>query len=242
MRKVFIIIAITLIVTNSYGQKLFERDTIPTIGGNLVITFIGHASLQFNYQERNIYIDLVNQVVDFSVFPKADAILITHDHGDHLDPAAIKKLSKPETVVYLTELSKRKYPGGKVYGNGYFFIAAGVPVEVVPAYNIANLRGNGLPYHPKGEGNGYILTFGNTRVYITGDTEPIYEMKKIKNIQIIFLPIAEPFTMSYYAAAEVAKLLNPDILYPYHHNDTDPNELKKLLKDTEIDVRIRSLK
>ncbi|MFH0761725.1 MAG: MBL fold metallo-hydrolase [Bacteroidota bacterium] len=244
MRKVFIIIALAFIAPNSFGQKkLYERDTIPTTGGNLVITFIGHASLLFTYQEKNIYIDPVNQMADFSTFPKADAILITHEHGDHLDPAAIQKLEKPGTELYLTELSKEKLPSGKAFANESFFIAAGVPVEVMPAYNIINKRGNGWPYHPKGDGNGYILAFGKTRVYVAGDTEQIPEMeKKFKDIQIVFLPISEPYTMSVYYAAEVAKLLKTAIVYPYHMNKANPDEFAELLKGTGIEVRIRSLK
>jgi len=243
MRNVFIIIAVIFSIPNVFGQKTYERDTIPTTGGNLVITFIGHASLLFNYQERNIYIDPVSRVADFAAFPKADAILITHEHGDHLDPDAIQQLSKPGTEVYLNELSKKKVPAGKAYANESFFIAAGVPVEVMPAYNILNTRGNGLPYHPKGDGNGYILAFGKTRVYVAGDTEQIPEMaKKFKDIQIAFLPISEPYTMPVYYAAEVAKLLKPSIVYPYHMNQASPEQLKEFLKGTGIEVRIRSLK
>lgn len=243
MRNVFIIIAIISSFPNVFGQKVYERDTIPTTGGNLVITFIGHSSLLFNYQEKNIYIDPVTRVADFSVFPKADAILITHEHGDHLDPTAIQNLSKPGTEVYLNELSRKKIPGSKAYANESFFIAAGVPVEVMPAYNILNTRGNGLPYHPKGDGNGYILAFGKTRVYVAGDTEQIPEMaKKFKDIQIAFLPISEPYTMSVYYAAEVAKLLELSVVYPYHMNQANPEEFATFLKGTGIEVRIRSLK
>jgi L-ascorbate metabolism protein UlaG (beta-lactamase superfamily) len=243
MRYLFILISIIVSFPAVFGQKTYERDTIPTTGGNLVITFIGHASLLFNFQERNIYIDPVSQMADFSTFPKADAILITHEHGDHLDPDAIQKLSKPGTEIYLNELSKKRVPAGKVYANESFFIAAGVPVEVMPAYNIINKRGNGWPYHPKGDGNGYILAFAKTRVYVAGDTEQIPEMfKKFKDIQIAFLPISEPYTMSVFSAAEVARLLKPTIVYPYHMNQANPDQLTEFLKGSGIEVRIRSLK
>lgn len=243
MRNLILILVILLGTPQAFGQKKFERDTIPTTGGNLVITFIGHGSLLFTFQERNIYVDPVGQMADFSTFPKADAILITHEHGDHLDPDAIQKLLKPGTEVFINELSKKKYPAGRVFANESFLIAAGVPVEVMPAYNIVGKRGNGWPYHPKGDGNGYILAFGKTRVYVAGDTEQIPEMaKKFKDIQIAFLPISEPFTMSVYYAAEVAKLLKPEIVYPYHMNQANPEELVTFLKGTGIQVRIRSLK
>jgi L-ascorbate metabolism protein UlaG (beta-lactamase superfamily) len=242
MRKLLIISVLVLYSINVLGQKIYERDTIPTSNGNLIITFIGHSSLQFTYLDKNIYIDPVGQIADFSMFPKADAILITHEHGDHLDPAAIGKLQKPGTEVYLTALCQPKYPAGKICKNDSFIIAAGVPVEVVPAYNVISRRGNGLPYHPKGDGNGYILTFGQTRVYVAGDTEFTTDMAKIKNVNIAFLPVAEPYTMPVYMAVEAVKTLKPQIFYPYHLNNTVPDQIKAALMGTLIEVRIRSLK
>jgi L-ascorbate metabolism protein UlaG (beta-lactamase superfamily) len=230
------------IAGQALGQKIFEKDTIQTTGGPLVITFVGHGSLWFNFQSRNIYVDPVSQVADLTGFPKADAILITHDHGDHLDPEAIKKLSKEGTEVFITKLCQAKIPSGKVFGNGEFLIAAGVPVEVVPAYNIISMRGNGRPYHPKGDGNGYVFKFGQFLLYVAGDTELIPEMMKLTDISILFLPIAEPYTMPLNMAAETARQIKPKILYPYHFNNSNPDDLKKMLMDTDIDVRIRSMK
>jgi len=236
------ILLIMVVPFSSYGQKVFERDTIQTTGGLLVITFIGHSSLMFNYQDRNIFIDPVSQVADFSGFPKADAILVTHDHGDHLDAETIKSLTKEGTEVFMTKLCQKKLPGGKVFGNGEFLIAAGVPVEVVAAYNIVSKRGNGIPYHPKGDGNGYVLKFGQFKVYVPGDTELIPEMSKLKDIDILFLPVAEPYTMPVGMAAEAARMINPKILYPYHFNNSNPDDLKRMLMDTSIEVRIRAMK
>jgi L-ascorbate metabolism protein UlaG (beta-lactamase superfamily) len=224
------------------AQKVFETDTIPTSGGNLVITFIGHASLLFSYQDRNIYIDPVMQMADYSLFPKADVILVTHDHGDHLDPVAIEKISKPETGIFLTRLCFEKLNKGKVCQEGSFFIAAGIPVETVPAYNIYGLRGNGKPYHPKGEGNGYVLTFGQYKVYVAGDTELTPEMAKLKNIDIAFLPIGLPYTMEPAMAIQAAQTLKLKILYPYHFNNSNPEELVRAFVGTSTEVRVRPLK
>ena len=242
MRNILIISMLVINSTVVPGQKTYERDTIPTSNGNLVITFIGHSSLQFEYQDKFLYIDPVGQIADFSSFPKADAILVTHEHGDHLDPAAIGKLAKPGTDVYLTALCQPKYPAGKICKNDSFVIAAGVAVEVVPAYNVISRRGNGLPYHPKGDGNGYVLIFGQTRVYVAGDTELTSDMAKIKNINIAFLPVAEPYTMPVYMAVEAVKILKPQIFYPYHLNSTIPDQIKTALMGSLIDVRIRSMK
>lgn len=224
------------------GQTGLERDTIPTAGGNLVITFIGHASLLFNYQDRNIYIDPVMQIADFSIFPKADVILVTHEHGDHFDPAAIEKLSKPETEVFLTKICSDKWKSGKVVGNKSFFISAGIPVETIDAYNIAGLRGNGKPYHPKGDGNGYVLSFGQLKVYVAGDTELTNEMAELKDIDIAFLPIGLPYTMDPMLTVAAAKLLKLRILYPYHFNNSEPEDVARALIGSGIEVRIRNLK
>jgi L-ascorbate metabolism protein UlaG (beta-lactamase superfamily) len=119
---------------------------------------------------------------------------------------------------------------------------AGINIEAVPAYNIKHMRSANTPYHPKGNGNGYILTFSNKRVYIAGDTENIPEMKNIKNIDIAFLPVNLPYTMTPEMFAEAAKMLNPKILYPYHYGNTDTNVLLELLKNQSVtEVRIRKL-
>ena len=132
----------------------------------------------------------------------------THDHGDHFDPVAIEKITKPETEIFLTQLCFDRLKKGKVCPNEKYFIAAGIPVETVAAYNIYGLRGNGIPFHPKGEGNGYVLTFGQLKVYVAGDTELTPEMAKLKNIDIAFLPIGLPYTMEPAMAVEAAKELN----------------------------------
>lgn len=240
--KVLIIMIMVGSAMETMGQKGFERDTLQTQGGNLVITFIGHGSLLFNYLDRNIYIDPVMQMADYSLFPKADAILVTHDHGDHLDPIAIEKITKAETEIFLTRLCFEKLKKGKVCPNESFFMAAGVPVETIAAYNIIGLRGNGIAYHPKGEGNGYVLTFGLLKVFVAGDTELTPEMAKLKNIDIAFLPIGLPYTMPPGMAVETAKMLKLKILYPYHFNNSNPEEVVRALIGTPIEVRVRSLK
>ena len=119
----------------------------------------------------------------------------------------------------------------------------GLKIEAVAAYNIIHKRENGRPFHPKGDGNGYMITFGDKRVDVAGDTENTPEMKKLKDIDIAFLPMNLPYTMTPQMVADAAKALKPKILYPYHFGNTDTSELVKLLKDEkEIEVRIRALK
>jgi L-ascorbate metabolism protein UlaG (beta-lactamase superfamily) len=116
-------------------------------------------------------------------------------------------------------------------------------IEAVPAYNVVHVRSAGNPFHPKGEGNGYVLTLGDKRVYVAGDTEDIPEMKTLKKIEVAFLPMNLPYTMTPEMAADAARMFRPKILYPYHYGQTDPQLLVALLKpDKDIEVRIRNLR
>ena len=224
------------------GQGAFASDVIPTSAGELTLTFIGHGTLMFSFGGKVIHVDPVGQYADYATLPKADLILVTHEHGDHLDPAAIDKISKEGTVVVATAACAARLPGAVVMKNGDRRTELGLPIEAVPAYNIKHERSAGNPYHPKGSGNGYVLTFGDVMVYVAGDTEDIPEMKELKDITVAFLPMNLPYTMTPEMAAEAARMFRPRILYPYHYGDTDPRKLVELLKDSGIEVRIRSLK
>jgi L-ascorbate metabolism protein UlaG (beta-lactamase superfamily) len=118
----------------------------------------------------------------------------------------------------------------------------GIRVRAVPAYNLVHKREDGQPFHPRGHGNGYVLTFGDTHVYIAGDTENIPEMKELQDIDIAFLPMNLPYTMTPEMAAEAVKSFGPKIVYPYHFGSTDTQALVDLLADeTGVEVRLRSL-
>lgn len=225
------------------AEKKFEEDVIKTKTGDLKITFIGHGTLLFHYAGKVIHVDPVSREADYSKMPKADLILITHEHGDHLDPKVISMLRTEQTKVVLTKACAEKVAGGILMKNGDVRTVLGLKIEAVPAYNIVHKRRSGEPYHPKGRGNGYIVTFGKTRVYVAGDTENTPEMKKLKNIDIAFLPMNVPYTMTPAMVADAARAFKPRILYPYHYGQTDPQELVKLLKDAEdIEVRIRRMR
>ena len=224
------------------ADKKFEVDTIETETGDLKITCIGHGTLMFAYQDKIVHVDPVGREADYTKLPKADLILITHEHGDHLDPKALDLLRQEDTQIVLTKICAERVPGGIVMKNGDTRTVGGFKIEAVPAYNIVHQRGNGQPFHPKGSGNGYIVTFGKTRVYIAGDTENTPEMKALKKINVAFLPMNLPYTMTPAMVADAARAFKPKILYPYHYGQTDPNELVALLKDCEdIEVRVRKL-
>ncbi len=220
----------------------FETDLISTPAGNLSITFLGHGSLLMGINGMNVYVDVYGEVADYSKLPKADFILLTHEHFDHLDPKALAAIRTDKTVLVCTEACKQQLQGGIVMHNGDKQTLAGIPVEAVPAYNVVHKRPSGDPFHPKGSGNGYILTFGGKRIYIAGDTENIPEMKSLKDIDIAFLPMNLPYTMTPEMVADAAKAFHPRILYPYHYGDTNLAILGDLLaQEKAIEIRIRKM-
>ena len=221
----------------------FEQDIIQTGAGALKITFIGHATLMFNFKGRVIHVDPVSREADYTKMPKADLILVTHEHGDHFDTRVIKTLQKEGTKLVLTKACAEKIAGGIIMQNGDVRTVQGLKIEAVPAYNIVHKRANGTPYHPKGRGNEYVVTFGDKRVYLAGDTENTPEMKGLKKIDIAFLPMNVPYTMTPEMVADAAKEFEPNILYPYHYGQTDPSILVNLLKDSmKIEIRIRNMR
>lgn len=219
-----------------------KEDVIHTPDGDLRIRFVGHASLVFSYGGKVVHVDPVGAQGDYSRLPKADLVLVTHEHHDHLDPDALAKIRTSGTAVVLTEAAARTVTGGVVMRNDETKTAAGFRVEAVPAYNIAHKRPDGTPFHPRGIGNGYVISFGNTRVYIAGDTENIPEMKNLKNIAIAFLPMNLPYTMTPEMTAAAAHSFHPRVLYPYHFGETDTSRLVALLAGCGIEVRIRAMK
>jgi L-ascorbate metabolism protein UlaG (beta-lactamase superfamily) len=226
-----------LAASAGFSQKTFQSDMLKTSGGDLKMTFIGHASLIFEFAGKVIHVDPVSQYADYSTLPKADLILITHEHGDHLDSKAIKAVSKPDTALVINQGAAKQLPDGTVMKNGDSKKIAGLKIEAVPAYNPEK------QFHPKGNGNGYVLEFADKRVFVAGDTENIPEIKALKNIDVAFLPMNLPYTMTPEQVADVAKAVQPKILYPYHFGNTDTSALVNLLKDQKgIDVRIRDLK
>ncbi|MBW7995675.1 MAG: MBL fold metallo-hydrolase [Candidatus Glassbacteria bacterium] len=220
----------------------FDKDTIGTGAEKLLITFIGHGTLMFEYGGLVVHADPTLRESDYADLPKADLILITHEHGDHLDPEAVAKLRKPETEIVANGSSAGRLEGAVVMKNGESATVMGLKIEAVPAYNIISKRDNGQPYHPKGNGNGYVVTFGDTRVYIAGDTEYVPEMNELGDIDIAFLPLNLPYTMTVEMAAEAARAVSPKVFYPYHYGSSEVGKLQSLLEGAEgIELRIREM-
>jgi len=240
MKNMLIVLSLGLLFLVQTASADYLKDSIPTDGGDLTITFLGHASLMLEYQGKVIHVDPATKMADYSKLPKADLILITHEHQDHYDANAIEQLTKSDTRIIVNKAVSDKGTEGKVMANGDFANALGLPIWAVPAYNIVHKRESGEPFHPKGRDNGYIITFANLNLYIAGDTENTPEVKALKNIDIAFLPMNLPYTMSPEMVADAVRGFKPAVLYPYHYRGTDPNLLVDLLKDqhhTEIRVR-----
>ena len=235
-----------LVVAVMFGaaaEEKFESDVIKTSAGDLKITFIGHGTLMFAFGGKVIHVDPWTRLADYKDLPKADVILVTHEHGDHLDPKAVKIVSTEKTALVLTEMCAKKLKGGIVMKNGDTRVVEELKIEAVPAYNIVHMRSAGRPFHPKGAGNGYVITFGDKRVYVAGDTENTPEMKALEKIDVAFLPMNLPYTMTPEMVADAARAFKPGILYPYHFGETDTSKIVGLLKDVEgIEVRIRKMK
>ncbi len=238
------LLLLALLSTSPAGDQAAPReDTIKTSAGDLVLTFIGHGTLMLRQGGKVIHVDPWSRFADYSKMPKADLALITHNHADHLDTAAVAAVRKEGTRVIVSPSCKGKIEGAQVMKNGDVREEAGFRVEAVPAYNLVHMTGGGHPYHPQGNGNGYIITFGDTRVYIGGDTENTPEMKALKGIDIAFLPMNLPYTMTPEMVADAARAFRPRILYPYHYGDTDPQALVRLLAgEKDIEVRVRELR
>ena len=243
MSKVCYLAAISTLfaAASAEAAQLFEEDSFSTSAGEVKVTFLGHGTLMFFHKGQVFHVDPFSEVADYEFLPKADAVLITHEHFDHLDRSALDAIETPHTEIVLNEASEKILGRGKVLKNGETTVLLGVKIEAVPAYNILHEREKGQPFHPKGEHNGYILTFGDTRFYVAGDTENTPEMKALKDIDVAFLPMNLPYTMAPEMVADAARAFRPKVLYPYHYGETDPSLLKNLLKDSGIDVRIRKM-
>lgn len=238
--KRFITAFLLIALTGSLSMAQIQKDTFTTNQGDLEIWHIGHGTLMFKFGEQIIHVDPYSRLTDYHQLPKADLILITHEHSDHLDTAAINAIRKASSDIILTSVCQNIIGEGQVIGNHESTTWNELLIEAVSAYNIVHKRDDGAFYHPKGRGNGYVLNFGDKRVYVAGDTEDIPEMKALQNIDIAFLPMNIPYTMTPEMAASAARLFHPTILYPYHYGDTDTSILVELMKDNDkIEVRIR---
>jgi L-ascorbate metabolism protein UlaG (beta-lactamase superfamily) len=224
-----------------------QADVIKTSEGDLRITPLYHGSVMLEFAGKVIHVDPWSQG-DYTGLPQADMIVITHTHADHLDHAMVDKLKKPGTILVgppavIDTLNCAPGCGqAETVTDSEKKTIMGIGFEGVPMYNLVQGSAPGMPFHHKGIGSGYVLNFGDTRVYFSGDTECTVEMKALKNITVAFLAMNPPRTESPVEAAECAKAFKPKIAYPYHYRGSKPEDFANALKDTPgVEVRIRKL-
>ena len=217
-------------------------DVIPTQGGDLIIRPINHATLALQAGGRTIYVDPVGGAARFVNLPRPDLILLTDIHGDHLDAATLQAVATDKTALVAPPAVAEKLPTElrsrtTVLANGQTNAVLGLAIEAVPAYNLAEDR---TRFHAKGRGNGYLLTLSGKRVYVSGDTEDIPEMRALKQIDVAFLCMNLPYTMTVEQAARAVREFKPKIVYPYHCRGSDLEKFKQLVgTDLGIEVRVR---
>jgi L-ascorbate metabolism protein UlaG (beta-lactamase superfamily) len=224
-----------------------QSDTVNTSRGDLRLTPLYHGSVMLEFGGKVIHVDPWSQA-DFTGLPHADLIVITHTHADHLDRAAIDTLKKPDTLIVSTAAGIDTLNCAPACGqvetinDNEHKTVMGIDIAGVPMYNLVQGSAPGKPFHHKGIGSGYVFAFGDTRVYFSGDTECTPEMKALKNIDVAFLAMNPPRTMSTLEAAECVKAFRPRIVYPYHYRGSKTEEFANALKGTaRVEVRLRKL-
>ena len=214
-----------------------EPQTFPTSAGPVKITPLNHASTLIEAGGKVIYLDPAKPV-KFSGLPKADLILITDIHGDHMDPDSIKDVSKADTEIISSPAVAQTVTTAKPIANDESKTWQGFTIEAIPAYNLKRGPAPGKLFHDKGRGNGYVLSYGGKRFYFSGDTEGVPEMRALKNIDVAFVCMNLPYTMPPDEAAYAVKAFHPKIVIPYHYRGSDLSVFQKALEGTGIEVRL----
>jgi L-ascorbate metabolism protein UlaG (beta-lactamase superfamily) len=235
MNLLCLICSIPLLAMFSFADA--QTQVFPTSSGPVRITPLNHASTLIEAEGKIIYLDPAKPV-DFSGKPKADLILITDIHGDHMDPDAIKAISKAGTEILAPPAVVQTVTTAKPITNGESKTWQDWTVEAIPAYNLKRGPEPGKLFHDKGRGNGYVLTFGGKRFYFSGDTEGVPEMRALKNIDVAFVCMNLPYTMPPDEAADAVKAFHPKIVIPYHYRGSDLSTFQKALAGTGIEVRL----
>jgi L-ascorbate metabolism protein UlaG (beta-lactamase superfamily) len=236
-----------LLFTGAYAQ-LPKADIIHTAKGNVTIQPVFHASLVLQFNNKTIYIDPVNGAETYKDMKKPDLVLITHVHGDHLDMKTLNGLDLSQATFVVPQSVANKLPPDwknkiVVLQNGESKVIQEIPIKAIAMYNMGH---DSTVFHPKGEGNGYVLNLGGKRFYISGDTEATHEMRNLKDIDVAFVCMNLPYTMNVADAANGVLAFKPKIVYPYHYRTpkgfSDVDKFKSLVNagDPSIDVRLRN--
>jgi L-ascorbate metabolism protein UlaG (beta-lactamase superfamily) len=235
--KLILMLAYAFVAVSSLAHAVANPQTFKTSSGEVRITPLYHASTLIEAGGKTIYLDPAKPA-KIAGAPKADLILITHIHQDHMDPAYIAELSKAGTDILAPPSVVATVKTAKPISNGETRRWQGWTIEAIPAYNLTRGPAPGKLFHDKGRDNGYVLSYGGVRFYFSGDTEGIPEMRALKNIDVAFVCMNLPYTMPPEEAAEAVKAFHPKIVIPYHYHGSDLAVFKKGLEGTGIEVRL----
>ena len=237
--KVMVPVACAVFALVPFGLAAAQTQTFPTSAGPVKITPLNHASTLIVAGGKTIYLDPAKPA-KLTGLPKADLILITDIHGDHMDPASNQEIAKADTEILAAPAVVQTVSSAKPIANGETKTWQAWTIEAIPAHNLKRGPAPGKLFHDKGRGNGYVLTYGGKRFYFSGDTEGIPEMRALKNIDVAFVCMNLPYTMTPEEAADAVRAFHPKIVYPFHFRGSDPEVFKKALDGTGIDVRLRN--
>jgi L-ascorbate metabolism protein UlaG (beta-lactamase superfamily) len=229
---IFVLVALSVPAHAALGTQMF-----PTSAGMVKITPLNHASTIIQAGGKTIYLDPAKPA-KFSGMPKADLILITDIHGDHMDPDSIKDIIKPDTEILAPPAVVQTVTTAKPIANGESKSWQNWTIEAIPAYNLKRGPEPGKLFHDKGRGNGYVLTFGDKRFYFSGDTEGVPEMLALKNIDVAFVCMNLPYTMPPEEAADAVIAFHPKIVIPYHYRGSDISVFRKKVEAAGIQMRV----
>jgi L-ascorbate metabolism protein UlaG (beta-lactamase superfamily) len=235
--KFILMIACGVLILSSMVLAEGSTQTFATSAGPVLITPLNHASTRIEAGGKVIYLDPAKPV-NFATAPKADLILITDIHGDHMDPESVAAVSKAGTEIVSSGAVAKTVTAAKALANGESTSWNGWTIAAIPAYNLTRGPEPGKLFHEKGRGNGYVLTYGGKRFYFSGDTEGVPEMRALKNIDVAFVCMNLPYTMTPEEAADAVKAFHPKIAIPYHYRGSDLSAFQKRLEGTGIEVRL----
>ncbi len=248
MKKLYIFLFFSSLLINSSNAQLPKADTIKIGDCDLIIQPVFHSAMVLKWKQRTIYIDPYNGKSAYKDLPKPDLILVTHIHQDHMDINTLNELDLSQAKLIVPQAVSNLLPTKwknkvTVLDNDKTFKTSDILITAVPMYDLpqdANSR------HRKGIGNGYIIEIGGKHIYISGDTDDIPEIRSLKNIDVAFVCMNEPFTMTIQQAASAVLEFKPKMVYPYHYRNkdgfTDIETFKKIIniKNKNIEVRTRN--
>jgi L-ascorbate metabolism protein UlaG (beta-lactamase superfamily) len=237
MNSILPLAAALLLFAPALIAQSHKAESFPTSAGAVKITPVLHASFIIQAGNRVIYVDPAKPAT-FEGLPPADLILLTDIHGDHMDSDTIAKVSKPSTEIIAPAAVAQTVKQALVLANGETKSWNSWTIEAIPMYNIKRGPSEGKLYHDKGRGNGYVLTYGGKRFYISGDTEGIPEMRALKNVDVAFICMNLPYTMPPDEAADAVKAFHPKVAIPYHYRGSDVAAFQKGLEGSGVEVKL----